>query len=287
MLVKEKFSEVLTSNPHIAKVWTIKHSTSEIIEELQRESFDLIIDLHHNIRSMMLSWRLKKPSIRFNKLNLEKWLMTTFKINRLPQKHLVDRYFESLHKLGIKNDGLGLDFFLNEDDSVIDSTFKIPEVYAIGVLGATYFTKQIPRNKWQEIIRAVNIPIVLLGGTKEEKMGNLLSDEFSDQVIDCTGKLSIAQSAALIKNSEMVITPDTGMMHIAAAMRKPIHIIWGNTIPQFGMYPYFGNQVGMVRSHEVLGLTCRPCSKLGYPTCPKRHFDCMQKQTFDMQTLKL
>ena len=176
---------------------------------------------------------------------------------------------------------------IEKEDSLVFEKFQLPEKYVAGVLGATYYTKQIPVNKWIEIIQAINLPIVFLGGFNEKEIGDHFYREFPNQVYNCTGQLNIAQSAAVIKNSQMVITPDTGMMHIAAALRKPIHVIWGNTIPQFGMYPYFGNENGVFKNHEVTGLTCRPCTKLGYPACPKKHFDCMHKQKMDHQTMEL
>lgn len=287
LVVKSKFSKVLIDNPHIAKIWSIEHSTSEIIESLRKESFDLIVDLHYNFRSILLSWQLRKPCIRFLKLNVQKWLMTTFKINQLPERHLVDRYFDSLQKLGIENDGEGLDFFIDEKEFKTIEKMQLPEEYVVGILGATYYTKQIPFNKWLQIIHSMKLPIVLLGGSTEIETGVNLLNEFPIMVINCAAQLSIAQSAAIIKNSQMVITPDTGMMHIAAAFNKPLHVIWGNTIPLFGMYPYFGKRKGIVKYHQVQDLPCRPCSKLGYPTCPKKHFDCMQKQKFDKKTLEI
>ena len=83
------------------------------------------------------------------------------------------------------------------------------------------------------------------------------------------------QSAYLIKHSDYVITHDTGMMHIAAAFKKKIYSVWGNTIPQFGMYPYMAAIDSKII--EVKGLSCRPCSKIGYDKCPKGHFKCMQE----------
>jgi ADP-heptose:LPS heptosyltransferase len=287
LVTKEKFAEVLINNPNISRVWTIQKDTAEIIRELRAENFDFVIDLHYNFRSIKLTWQLRKPFIRFDKLNFQKWLMTAFKINRLPHKHLVDRYFDALGKLGIKDDGKGLDFYLGNEGSEQIVQLKLPEIYVVGVLGATYYTKQIPLNKWIEILHSINLPLVLIGGANEKQLGSILFREFPLNIIDCTGKLSISQSAKLIRDSKMVITPDTGMMHIAAALRKPLHVIWGNTIPDFGMYPYFGKEHAQVRYHEVQELSCRPCSKLGYQTCPKKHFDCMQKQTMNKQTLEL
>jgi len=82
----------------------------------------------------------------------------------------------------------------------------------------------------------------------------------------------------LIKNADAVISNDTGLMHIAAAFRKKIISVWGNTVPGFGMYPYFGQKtISDPNSFifEIEGLSCRPCSKIGYDNCPKGHFKCM------------
>jgi heptosyltransferase-2 len=92
------------------------------------------------------------------------------------------------------------------------------------------------------------------------------------------GEYSIAQSAYILKQANAVITHDTGMMHIAAAFNKKVISVWGNTIPEFGMSPYFKD-----RSYvsEVSDLNCRPCSKIGYAKCPKGHFKCMEDQDID------
>ncbi len=287
LIVRKKFKEVLINNPYITRTWSVEKSGSELIEELRKESYDLIVDLHYNFRSIWLTWQLRVPFIRFEKLNIQKWLLTVMKINLLPEKHLVDRYFDSLKKIGILNDGAGLDYFISEGDLSMIEQFKLPEQYAVGIMGATYYTKQVPVNKWREILEYIPMPLVLLGGTAEKDNSMQLETAYQDKVFNYTGQLSVSQSAALIQKASFVITPDTGMMHIAAALRKPIHVIWGNTIPEFGMFPYFGNSPGKVIHHEVKGLKCRPCSKLGFNHCPKQHFDCMNKQVFNNKSLEI
>ncbi len=69
------------------------------------------------------------------------------------------------------------------------------------------------------------------------------------------------------------------MMHIAAAFHKTIFSVWGNTISQFGMYPYIPGEDSEI--FETRGLACRPCSKIGYKACPKKHFNCMRLQDFE------
>ncbi|HNV96526.1 MAG TPA: glycosyltransferase family 9 protein, partial [Bacteroidales bacterium] len=87
---------------------------------------------------------------------------------------------------------------------------------------------------------------------------------------------SLLQSASLIRQAKVVLTGDTGLMHIAAAFNKKIVTVWGNTVPEFGMYPYSDKNLYTI--NEVKSLPCRPCSKIGFNQCPKKHFNCMIKQ---------
>ena len=82
------------------------------------------------------------------------------------------------------------------------------------------------------------------------------------------------QSASWVQQAHSVVTHDTGLMHIAAAFGKPIVSVWGNTMPELGMYPYRVAENIIV---EVNGLKCRPCSKIGSDKCPKGHFHCMER----------
>jgi heptosyltransferase-2 len=127
--------------------------------------------------------------------------------------------------------------------------------------------------KVSEMIAKINAGIVLIGGPEEEALGEELAKNHL-HVTNACGKYNLDQSASIVDQSEAVITSDTGMMHIAAALKKPVFMMWGNTVPAFGMGPY-----QTTTSHfEVLDLKCRPCSKLGKDECPKGHFRCMKEQ---------
>ena len=111
--------------------------------------------------------------------------------------------------------------------------------------------------------------------------------ENQQKIFNACGKFSLNQSAALIKNSTKVITHDTGLMHIAAAFKKEIISVWGNTVPEFGMSPYFGNDSKLKTTSTMLeseGLSCRPCSKIGFEKCPRSHFKCMKEINEDIFT---
>ena len=104
-----------------------------------------------------------------------------------------------------------------------------------------------------------------------------MRETLKQAVFNGCGNFNLNQSAALIREAEMVITGDTGLMHIAAAYKKKTVSLWGNTIPEFGMYPYMPQNTERIIILENKDLACRPCSKLGYDKCPKGHFDCMMQ----------
>ncbi len=275
-LTKKSFVSVVQNNSNIDKVFSFEKDVTEILPKLKKENYDWVIDLHHNLRSMRVKRALDKPSKSFNKLNIEKWLLVNLKINRLPDKHIVERYFETVAHLGIKNDLKGLDFFIDAKDEV--DIFSLPKEFSTGyialVIGAKHNTKKLPTEKIIFICKNLNRPIVLIGGKEDLETGEKITSQISTTFNAC-GKYNLQQSASLIKQAEKIITHDTGMMHIAAAFQKNIISVWGNTVPEFGMYPYMpGNEINS-KIVEVKNLSCRPCSKIGFEKCPKGHFKCM------------
>ena len=144
------------------------------------------------------------------------------------------------------------------------------------VVGATYYTKRIPKEKLVEFCKKETRPIFLLGGKEDAETAQSVAD-ICGNAINLCGKLSLHGSAYCVQQASVVITSDTGLMHIAAAFRKPIVSIWGNTVPKFGMYPFYPEGMDLNTTIEVAGLRCRPCSKIGYDRCPKGHFKCMKE----------
>jgi ADP-heptose:LPS heptosyltransferase len=286
-LTKAAFKPIVESNPYIDKTHYLENDKAAVIEEIRKEDVDYVIDLHHNVRTVHLKRRLGKKAFSFNKLNIEKWLLTNIKLNVLPKKHIVDRYMQTVAQFGVRNDNAGLDYFIPEKDKVKEN--DIPASHHAGyigiVIGAAHNTKKMPLHKLQELCRSIQHPIILLGGKEDEEQGNQIAAVDVHKIYNACGKFNINESADLVRRSKLIITHDTGLMHIAAAFRKPILSIWGNTVPAFGMYPYFGlvrNPSELpYRIMEVNGLSCRPCSKIGYNKCPRGHFKCMELQNID------
>lgn len=277
-LTKKQYQSIVEHNPYLSKVHVITKSTNEIIEVLKQEQFDYVIDLHKNLRSKRVIKNLKCLSFTFDKINFKKWLITNFKINKLPNIHIVDRYFEAVKILDVKNDGLGLDFFIPEKEEVKLSELPIThqKEYIAFAIGAQHATKRLPTEKIISICQKINQPIILLGGKEDGETAQKIEDAVGNLIYNACGKYNINQSAALVKQSKTLITHDTGLMHIGAALGVKIISVWGNTIPAFGMYPYYPKNPEKFVIIENNNLTCRPCSKLGYDKCPKKHFKCMQ-----------
>ncbi len=310
-LTKASFRPILAANPYIDKIHCLTDDLEGVIESLRGEDFDYVIDLHHNLRTLKVKRALRKTAFSFAKLNIEKWWYTNFRWNRMPDRHIVDRYMDTLASFGVKNDGAGLDYFIPAADEL--GLGDIPTSHQAGyvglVIGAALATKKLPLHKLKEICEQARFPLILLGGPEDVAVGMELAAIDPIRIYNSCGKFNLNESAALVRQAKLIVTHDTGLMHIAAAFKRPVVSIWGNTVPEFGMYPYYGEnylsnyggggggagagkgsagtgKFGRVEGGgklpyemmEVEGLSCRPCSKIGYKKCPKGHFKCMEQQ---------
>ncbi len=269
---KKQFKVLVENNPYIDKYYLLEKTLNPFIKTLQSEDYDYVIDLHNNLRTSIIKLRLGKKSFSFDKLNFKKWLLVNLKINQMPDVHIVDRYLETVKSLGIKNDLKGLDYFIPEKDKV-----HINESYVAFAIGGQHFTKKLPTNRIVEVCKKVNGKIMLLGGKEDSPAAEEIEKALGDKIINACGKYNLNQSASLVQQAEYIITHDTGLMHIASALKKKVISIWGNTVPEFGMYPYL-TEFKIIENKE---LSCRPCSKIGYTKCPKGHFKCMNELNLD------
>jgi ADP-heptose:LPS heptosyltransferase len=278
-LTKRNFASIVENNPYVDKVHILEPNLGALIKKLNSEKFDVVIDLHNNIRSARVKFGISAPSYSFAKLNLAKWLMVRFRINTLPGLHIVDRYLSTVRPFGVNNDLEGLDYFIPENDEVDISSIPFREYTGV-VIGAAHATKRLPVVQLVALAGKIKGPIVLLGGKEDVEIGEQISRSDPARIFNACGKYNLSQSASLVKQARAIVSHDTGLMHIAAAFHKPIISVWGNTIPEFGMYPYVSAGEFSLMS-EVNGLACRPCSKIGYDKCPKGHFKCMEQQDLD------
>ena len=287
-LIKPQFKSVMANNPYINKIHVLQQDWNAMIEELKAEKFDQIIDLHHNLRTLRVKNALKVPSYSFNKLNIEKFIFTRFKWNVMPKVHVVDRYMQTVESFGVQNDGAGMDYFIapNEEISLKDIPASHHAGYIALVIGANYYTKKLPVYKLKELCSKIDHPVILIGGKDEVEEGNEVASVDPIKIYNACGKFSLNESADLVRKSKVVIGHDTGLMHIAAALKKPVIAVWGSTTPSLGVEPYYGDNylyqhAKPFNNVQVEKLWCRPCTKFGRNKCPQGHFKCMKNISID------
>lgn len=284
---KYVYREMVMANPYIDQLHFLKDSLGELVAELKKENFDIIIDLHKNVRTLLMKLQLRRKTYSYHKFTLRRWLFVKFKMKTMPNVHVADRYLRAIEPLGVKYDGKGLDFIIPEEQEVDIQSF-LPATHHQGyvafVIGASQFTKILPLNKMFELCEKINRPLVLIGGKEDQVTGDKIVAHFKDRpnsnliIFNACNQLSISQSASIVKQAEVVFGQDTGLTHIAAAFQKKIYAIYGGT-STLGFYPYETPHVIL----ENNDLSCRPCSKSGRGNCPKGHFKCMQDIKFEFE----
>lgn len=288
-LTKASFKATVANNKYIDKQYYLEDSLDALIPSLRKEKYDYVVDLHKNIRTTKLKKALGVTSYTFSKLNFKKWLLVNLKIDLMPDKSIVERYFEAVKPLGVRNDGQGMDYFIPKDAEITNR--DIPMSHWAGylgcVIGGAHNTKRFPVDKWIELCKTLQLPIILLGGPDDRADAEIIAAVDPVRIYNACGKFSLNESASLINFARVVVTNDTGLMHISAALKKKVVSLWGNTTPKFGMFPYYGSnnmsnvvvpQSAIVENNEI---SCRPCSKIGFNKCPKGHFKCMQELNID------
>ncbi len=276
LLTKRSMKAVTEANPYIDQFYYLDSDLSVTIHTLKGCSFDYIVDLHKNLRSFRIRLALGVPVLAYDKLSVEKFLLTKFQINRMPDRHISLRSLDALAPLGVEYDGKGLDYF-------IPATTQVPELFPEGyvalVIGASFATKKLPLDSLKQLVKLIPHPIVLIGGPEEKVDGEELALVDSDRIINTCGIYSLHESAALVRDARLVISHDTGMLYIACTFEKNVIAIWGATSPALQVEPCMPeNTKTRVFQAIVPNLTCQPCSNFGTKTCPKGHFNCMKQQ---------
>lgn len=283
-LTKKAFSYIYDNNPYLDKLHTLQPRLSDTIKAIKAEKFDLIIDLHTNLRTTVIKLATGLPSSTYKKERIRKWLALRFKWGRLiSTKHLVDRYLDTVRFLGVINDNKSIDYYISKDYQLEDF---LPPSHQAGfvafVIGATHFTKRMPNDKIIDLCRQIELPVVLLGGNDVKQNALEIKNAIGDKIYNTCGLTDLDQSVFLVSKAQKVIGFDTGLTHISEAFNKPLASIWGGTTPDLlGVYPYKISQ-SLIAG---IDLSCRPCSKFGLGACPLGHFKCMKNiQTEEIVT---
>jgi heptosyltransferase-2 len=274
-LSKISYRSLLLNNPRVKKHIGLETDLSEVIDLLKNEGYAYVIDLHNNLRSNRVSRALKLPTYVLKKHPVRLFLMTRLHTAIQQQKHIVDRFMRVVAPLLDNEVKPQVEFYIPKEAKDKVENLNLPDRYISISVGAAFETKQMPIVLLRKIIEGIDLPIVLLGGRDDVAKGKELEDYNPANIINLCGLLNIEASAEIIRKSVVLLSGDTGLMHIAAALDTNIVAIYGSTHPVLGYTPYYnGDSKAVIVENGQL--KCRPCTKQGRNTCPKGHFKCMK-----------
>lgn len=261
-ITKKQYAGMVEANPYVDQVITIEKHVSEVADVLRDGMYDYVVDLHSNIRSRQVKRHCKALTFKLDKRNVAKWLYVNFKREIIPIGHVVTRSFDAVKPLGVIDDGKGLDFFIPENAHVTPNV--LPEVvrggYIAYAIGGKMRGKILPVDRMILLCQKISKPVVLLGGVEDRERGDAVAKACGNRVFNACGAFSLNQSASIIQQAEKVITHDTGLMHIAAALKKPVISLWFATTPELGFAPWQPGDGSVMIEAECRK---RPTSKLG------------------------
>lgn len=279
--VRKEYSEAVDLNKNISCILKYDGDLSGLRREIGSNSYDVILDLQNNPKSTYLRM-FHAPVIRnLRKDHLKKFMLVNGGINLYSELVPVYlKYIQTAEGLISENDS-GFEITdLEESDTRIP---KSP--YAVIAPSAKHFTKRFPAKKYCELIREFRDTIPVLVGS-----GSLIDMEVCREIEACSGsavnlcgRLSLKELVFLIRRSEIVISNDSAVMHLAEAAGKRAAAIFGSTVREFGFYPQLEESVVI----EKKGLSCRPCSHIGLSECPRLTFDCMNKLNISKEELHI
>lgn len=296
-IVRREYAELLQHNPYISHLIVFDSSEGfeglrKLKNELKHASYDIVLDIHNSIRSRYLRKCLRVPVRTIHKRILQRFLLIHFKWNFyngiVP---VAERYLEAASFLEIENDGKGLDIFIPQEiiarvEARLRENLKNRN-FVIGICPtARHKTKEWLPDRFIALAlrlhKDTNAAFLVFGGIEDRDYCSAIVDRINAEcndtaAINYAGRFSLLETASAMERCAIVVTNDSGLMHVAAAMKRKIVAIFGSTVEEFGFFPY-GTRAIVVEQKEV---RCRPCSHIGKEACPKKHFRCMNEITVD------
>jgi heptosyltransferase-2 len=275
-ILKEQYKELLQFNPYLSRIFEYKIKSNEkqfLIKTLKNIKYDLVIDLQNNFRSFQLRRNVKAPAVKFNKRTPAKFFLVNFKYNILRNAAPIpQRYAQALYNFELDEEGL--DFYLphSTKSQLVDF-----DKYIGFAPGSRHFTKMWPKQYYADLgnlLMSKGYLIVLFGGLGDLQICYELSIKIPGSINLCNDN-KIFNTAIDMKKCRVIVTNDSGLMHIASSLNIYVLAVFGSTVKEFGFMPYRCKNSIL----ENIGLYCRPCTHIGKDTCPENHFRCMLELT--------
>jgi lipopolysaccharide heptosyltransferase II len=298
-VVRKEYSELIRYNPNLNIIHEFDaqgglQELHRLACAIRREKYDLIIDIHNSLRSRYIrSLSRAKEIVVINKRIFARTMLVRLKKNYYRDiVSAADRYIEPVGIYGIENDDRGLEIFITDETmQKVSEKISAIKLHSLEkVVGfcpsAKHATKRWPEERFIEagirLASELKAKIILFGGKSDTVLCTTIVNGINKRTegecaIEYTGQFSLLETAAAMQSCNVIVTNDTGLMHIAAAMKKKTAAIFGSTVREFGFFPVGTENIVIERK----GLYCRPCSHIGRRNCPEGHFRCMNEIQVD------
>ena len=280
IMVKKGNESLLANNPKLNEVLTFDKSAGKYksmrkhIKSFRATKYDLVLNLHRFASSGLMAG-LSKGKLKYGfKKNPFSFLYTKkFDHTIGDGTHEVERNLSIIQEFGSDKLVRPEMYPSSSDYDAVKKYQQDP--YICMAPASVWYTKQLPIEKWNELIEKNKTKnVFLLGGpTDQELCSAIVKNHPETKILSLAGKVTLLQSAALMKNAEHNYVNDSGPLHIASAMNADVTAFFCSTVPSFGFGPLSENST----IKEVKNLDCRPCGLHGHKECPKGHFDCGKK----------
>jgi len=293
-VVRKEYGELVRYNKNLSHVYEFDAQTGTpglriLADQLRSEQYDLVVDIHNSMRSRYLRAHLGvKNLVSIDKRVVARTLLVKFKKNIYRDVVSVsDRYIEPVKIFGIRNDNAGLELHIPGDlrasaaRSMAAAGIDLNKKTIGFCPSAKHATKcwQVERFKQlgARLVKDLNAQILIFGGPDDRDKCFSIAKAINSMTAqkcaaDLSAELSLLETASALSICNVVVTNDSGLMHIAAAMKRNIVALFGSTVREFGFFPVGTRSIVL----ERIDLPCRPCSHIGLDSCPKKHFKCMK-----------
>ncbi len=285
MVVREDFFDLIKDNPRLNQKRALSRGEGlsglfELYRWINEQNYDVIYDAHRSLRTLALMPFLKaRQKFYFQKHYLRRSLALTFKIPLLKNfGRFLERYLLPLAPLGVKYDGKGPELFIS-DEALRSVALKFPITQTsqvkVGLIpSAQWPGKRWPLNYFRELIEKMvaetSYHLILFGGPADTFCHDLAKDIPGDRFTNLQGKCTIEESGAVLKACDFVVANDTGLMHMADALKKPSILFLGPTSREMGCLPFHPKSIILEKE-----MWCRPCSKNGQAPCIRKERYCL------------
>lgn len=284
-LVKKGNESLLANNPKLENVFVFDKSNGKwksiisLIKSFRKSNYDLVINLHRFGSSGIISgFSGGKKRYGFKKNPFSFLYTKSFVHNIGDGTHEVERNLSVIKEFGSATQ-VRPELFPSNTDRDAVKAFTAKKYYCIAP-ASVWFTKQLPLNKWSELIQTLPEAesIYLLGGKDDlELCQNLKAKNPKHNIEILAGELSLLKSAALMENATRNYVNDSGPLHLASSVNANVTAFFCSTVPSFGFGPLSEDSQIL----EVKDLDCRPCGLHGHKECPKGHFKCAENIQFN------